>query len=76
MYQNTENRDIRERISDLGIDHWELAKQVNIAPGTLSIWLRQELLPCDPRRLRLLCALDMIEREKHGTEEGKPLSGR
>ena len=68
-HQNSANRDVREKIDRLGITHWQLADRVGISPTTLSVWMRTPLKPMDPRRTRLLCALDKIERE--GVQHGK-----
>ena len=37
------NIGIRERISAMGLKHWQIAKAVGISPWTLSVWLRDEL---------------------------------
>ena len=77
-HQNSANRDIREKIDRLGITHWQLAARAGISPTTLSVWMRTPLKPMDPRRVQLMSALSMIEREgkQHGKEEGKSISGR
>ena len=64
MRQNLTNLDLRQRIKQAGITHWQLAERAGISPATLSIWLRQELRPMDPRRVKLACVLTMLERQK------------
>lgn len=68
-HQNSANRDVRERINRLGITHWQLAEKIGISPTTLSVWMRMPLKPMDPRRVQLMSALAMIEREQHGTSK-------
>ena len=60
------NQDIRYRATAAGIPLWKLAETANIADTTLSKWLRTELPRMDPRRVRLLIALEQLEAEGTG----------
>lgn len=78
MYQKHKaNQDIRRRAEKLGLPLWELAQAVGISDTTLTKWLRMPLPLMDPRRTRLLCALDKIEREgvQHGKAEETEVDG-
>ena len=61
MRRNTANADIRKRLAEMGIFHWQLAKVLGIAETTLTIWLREELEPDDDRRKQIEKALDEFE---------------
>lgn len=40
---NVCNQDIRKAIQDSGVKYYELAHELGISHGTLSVWLRYEL---------------------------------
>ena len=72
MKQNKANEDIRNRAAAAGVTLWKVAEKAGIADTTLSKWMRTELPRMDPRRVRLLIALEQLEAEgtgQHGTEE-------
>ena len=78
MLRNEANQDIRKRAEALELPLWRLAEAAGISDTTITRWLRVPLPLCDPRRVQLMSALAMIERERkqHGKEEGKSVSGR
>ena len=55
------NKDIRERIEQLNLKHYQVAEVVGISPFTFSIWLRSELT--DARRRRVIAALEQLQKE-------------
>ena len=72
MRQNEANADIRNRAAAAGVPLWRLAEKAGLADTTLSKWMRTELPRMDPRRVRLLIALEQLEAEgtgRDGTEE-------
>lgn len=67
MRTGLNNKDIRKRAAAAGVSLWQLAERANIADTTLSKWLRTELPRMDPRRIRLLIALEQLEAEGTGS---------
>ena len=45
------NTDIRKRIDEAGLTHWQVAEQVGINHVTLSVWLRTELTDVQKKRI-------------------------
>ena len=45
------NTDIRKRIDEAGLTHWQVAEQVGINHVTLSVWLRTELTDVQKKRV-------------------------
>lgn len=45
------NIDIRKRLEEKGVKHWELAEALGIHPSVLSVKLRRELPERDKERL-------------------------
>lgn len=68
MRQNLTNQDIRQRISAAGLKHYEVAEAAGISYSTFNIWMRQEMPRCDPRRIKILCALSGLEAAAAGGE--------
>lgn len=69
MRQNEANEDIRNRAAAAGVTLWKVAEKAGIADTTLSKWMRTELPRMDPRRVRLLIALEQLEAEGTGDEQ-------
>lgn len=53
------NQEIRKVIKDSKVRYWQVADALEIAPNTLTLWLRHELEP-DKKQL----VMDAIERCK------------
>ena len=45
------NSDIRKRIDEAGLTHWQVAEQVGINHVTFSVWLRTELTDAQKKRI-------------------------
>ena len=45
------NNDIRKRIDEAGLTHWQVAEQVGINHVTFSVWLRTELTDAQKKRI-------------------------
>ena len=45
------NTDIRKRIDEAGLTHWQVAEQVGINHVTFSVWLRTELTDVQKKRV-------------------------
>ena len=45
------NNDIRKRIDEAGLTHWQVAEQVGINHVTFSVWLRTELTDVQKKRI-------------------------
>ena len=52
------NCDIRKKIIELNVPQYVIADRVGITEGTLCIWLRKQLSNDDPRRIRIMNALE------------------
>ena len=57
------NADVRNRIDDAGLTHWQVAEQVGINHVTFSVWLRTELTKEQSARVNE--ALEQLERGTH-----------
>lgn len=62
MRMNIANKDIRERIFNLGIFNWQIAEKVGISDITFSRWMRTEMPENDERRIKIESVLDQLER--------------
>lgn len=62
MRMNNANKDIRERIFNLGIYNWQLAEKIGVSDITLSRWMRVEMPKTDERRIKIEEVLDQLER--------------
>jgi len=62
MRMNNANKDIRERIFNLGIYNWQLAEKIGVSDITLSRWMRVEMPKTDERRIKIESVLDQLER--------------
>ena len=62
MRMNIANKDIRERIFNLGIFNWQIAEKVGISDITFSRWMRTEMSENDERRIKIETVLDQLER--------------
>lgn len=71
MRQNEANMDIRQRAEKARVPLWKLASAAGIASTTLTVWLREDLPKMDPRRIRLLSALQELEQERTGGKDGE-----
>ena len=55
------NLNIRKRIADAKLRHWQVADELGVSQSLLSIWLRHELPP--DKQLLIMSAIDrMTER--------------
>lgn len=52
------NKDLRDRMTRFRLFHWEVAKQIGISDGRLSVWLRTTLT--DERKKRVEEAIDNL----------------
>lgn len=68
MRRNEANKDLRELIARHGLFMWEAARRVGIEDTTFSKWMREEMAADDPRRQRILQALE-TEGGEHGKEK-------
>ena len=59
------NTEIKSMIREAGLHQWQIAKSLGVTAGTLTVWLRDEPLP-ENRRKMILDAIRK-EAEKHGT---------
>lgn len=55
------NEDVRDRINNLRLRYWEVAQQVGISDGRLSVWLRTPLN--EERKARVLKAIDELTKQ-------------
>ena len=55
LKQPLRNQDVRAAIKEAGLCHWWVAEELGVAPGTLTSWLRKELLP--EEREKILAAV-------------------
>ena len=55
------NTDIRNRMDSLRIRQWEVAEQIGISAGRLSVWLRTPLN--DERKARVNKAVDEVTKQ-------------
>lgn len=71
MKRNTvlANQDIRNAAVKRGIFLWQIAKKLDIASTTLTMWMREELPADDPRRLAILKVLEDAEGGTNGKTE-------
>lgn len=53
------NKDIREKIKHYRLLHWEVANQIGISDGRLSVWLRIPLT--DERKKRVEEAINSLK---------------
>ena len=53
------NKDLKSMIHSAGLYQWEIARELGITAGTLTIWLREDPLP-DERRQRILAAIKSL----------------
>ena len=63
------NQDLRAAIEGAGLRYWWVAEELGIAHGTLSNWLRRELLPED--RQRILAAIQRLA-DRKGAQAPEP----
>ena len=56
------NKDLRERIIDLGFFNWQIARKIGISEAQFCRWLREELSETDERRKRIEEVLDRLEK--------------
>ncbi|WP_455721171.1 hypothetical protein [Agathobacter sp.] len=56
------NLDIRQKIYDAGLKHYEIAKEIGVSSFTLSVWLRDDL---DGERLeRVNNAIESLKKKR------------
>ena len=55
------NPEIREKIDDARLRHWEIADAIGITSSTMSVWLRTPLTP--ERRARIEAAIDKLTKK-------------
>lgn len=67
MRTNTANKDLREAFIEKGLFMWQVARRAGVSATTLTMWMREELPPEDPRRKQIIAALEGTG--QHGTEE-------
>ncbi|WP_035053449.1 hypothetical protein [Carnobacterium pleistocenium] len=56
------NTEIRKAIVINGLRYWEVAKEVGIAPTTLTVWLREPME--EKKRVRVLNAIRKATEQK------------
>ena len=62
MRTNDANKDIRDRISDLGYFNWQIADMVGVSDITFTKWMRKEMPKTDERRIKIESVLYQLER--------------
>lgn len=70
LKQPLRNQDIRAAIKEAGLCHWWVAEELGVACGTLSIWLRKELLP--EEREKILTAVRRLADRLGSPEASRP----
>lgn len=56
------NQEIRDRISNAGLKHWQVAEVAGVSPYTLCVWLRTEL--SGKRLERVQAAIETLTRKE------------
>lgn len=59
---------IRKMIRECGFRQWEVAEQIGVSPNTLCCWVRSKSNLTAERELRIVRALEQLERVKDGVQ--------
>ena len=70
LKQPLRNQDVRAAIEGAGLRYWWVAEELGIAPGTLTSWLRKELLP--EEREKILAAVRRLADRLGSPEAPRP----
>ena len=61
LIKDKPNYDIRKKIIELNIPQYVIADHVGISEGNLCVWLRKQLSNDDPRRIRIMKAIEEVK---------------
>lgn len=69
MRTNTANKDLREAFIKKGLFMWQVARRAGVSATTMTMWMREELPPEDPRRKQIIAALEGTGHDGNGKTE-------